>query len=220
VGGVERGMPDAVTLAVFGASGRTGQALLCAAANQGLRIRALCRPTSRVETGPHVDILRGEITNADDVERTVEGTQGVACVFGPRPPYAEVFCAAATQRVIEAMVRCGVSRLICQTGAMVGSDVSHWTPGVRLMVRLFRRQQPAIAADRAQQESVVKASALEWTIVKPPRLTDGPATGRVRTSPDLRVSLFSRISRRDLAAFLISECVAARFMRQAAYVMN
>jgi putative NADH-flavin reductase len=79
-------MPDAFTLAVFGASGRTGQALLRVAAGHGLRVRALCRPGSRIESGPQLDVLPGEVTRADDVERTIEATQGVICVFGPRPP--------------------------------------------------------------------------------------------------------------------------------------
>jgi hypothetical protein len=80
--------------------------------------------------------------------------------------------------------------------------------------------RPAIAADGPQQESMVKASALGWTIVKRPRLTDGRAVGRVRAGTELRVSVFSRISRLDLADFLVSECVAPRFMRRAVYVMN
>jgi hypothetical protein len=83
----------------------------------GSKIRALCRPGSRIESGPQLDVLSGEVTSADDVERTIEATQGVIGVFGPRPPYAEVFCARATQTVVEAMVSRRVSPKARQSAA-------------------------------------------------------------------------------------------------------
>jgi putative NADH-flavin reductase len=209
-----------MTLAVLGASGRTGRALLRAAGQAGLQVRALCRGSSKVEETSHVHVLRGDPTNTEEVEGALAGAQVVCCLFGPRPPYTDVFCAAATRTVIEAMQRLGPKRLICQTGAMIGPDAPNWSAGVWLMAHLFRRQRPAVAEDRTQQELIARASALDWTLVKPPRLTDGPATGRVRAGADLRVGLLSKISRPDLATFVVSECLAPRFVRQAVYVME
>jgi len=116
------------------------------------------------------------------------------------------------------MRRVGVRRLVCQTGAMIGGEVPNWTLPVRLMVRLFMRQRSAVAADRMRQEELVKESRLEWTLVKPPRLTDSPAQGRVAAGVDLRIGLLSKISRTDLASFLVAECVAPRYVNQAVYV--
>jgi len=107
---------------------------------------------------------------------------------------------------------------VCQTGAMIGGDVPNWTWAVRLMVRMFRRQRPAVAADRMRQEQLVRGSGLEWTLVKPPRLTEGPAGGRVMAGVDLRIGLLSKISRADLASFLVAECVAPRYVKQSVYV--
>ena len=66
------------------------------------------------------------------------------------------------------------------------------------------KSMPELARDREEQERLIMESECDWTIVKPPRLTDGPARGRVRAGTDLRVGLLSSISRRDLAAFLVS----------------
>jgi putative NADH-flavin reductase len=190
------------------------------AIQQGFEIRALCRVSSKIEETAPLHVLRGDPTITDDVERTLEGAQAACCVFGPRPPYRDVFCTALTRTVIEVMQRRGPKRLICQTGAMIGPDGPNWSSGMRLMARLFRHQRPAVAEDRAQQESIVMASALDWTLVKPPRLTDGPASGCVRAGADLRVGLFSKVARPDLAGFLVSECMTPRFVRQAVYVME
>jgi len=70
------------------------------------------------------------------------------------------------------------------------------------------------------QEQLVRESGLEWTLVKPPRLTDGRARGRVVAGIDLQIGLSSSIRRADLAAFLVGECLEPRFAKQAVYVIG
>ncbi|TAK70909.1 MAG: hypothetical protein EPO19_05950 [Betaproteobacteria bacterium] len=211
-------MGESIKVALFGASGRTGQAVARAGAAQGLLIRASLRETTRAILPSTVEIIRGDLGDANHVRDTIAGTIVVCCVFGPGPPYTDVFCARATELIVNAMHRVGVRRLICQTGAMIGRDVANWTLPVCLMVRMFRWQRPAVAADRTRQEELIRESDLEWTLVKPPRLTDGPARGRVLADVDTRIGLLSKISRADLASFLVGECVAPRYLKQAVYV--
>ncbi len=77
---------------------------------------------------------------------------------------------------------------------------------------------PAAAADRWQQETAVQNSHLEWTVIKPPRLTDGPAGRPVRAGLHARVGLTSRISRADLAQFFVRELAEPRFTHQTIFV--
>jgi putative NADH-flavin reductase len=204
-------------VALFGASGATGRAFVRAGLARGLRIRASCRSAS-VELPPAVEAIRGGLLDPVHVGDVIRGAQAVCCVFGPRPPSTDVFCAQATVRIVEAMKGAGVRRLVCQTGAMIGEDAPNWTLPFRLMARLFRRQRPAVAEDRLRQELEVKASGLDWTLVKPPRLTDGPGCGRVVAGGDLRIGLMSKIARADLADFLVSECVTPSYVEHAVYV--
>ncbi len=127
-------------------------------------------------------------------------------------------CACGTEHVISAMKAAGVRRLVCLTGAMVGELRPNVSFAMRLLAAMFRRKVPHIAADNAEQERLVMASGLDWTIVKPPRLTEGPPTGRVRADAALRVGLLSRISRRDLAAFLLDEVISSPHFQQQVYV--
>lgn len=207
------------TVAVFGATGGTGAHLVAAARQRGWGVRALCRPGRRLGSrDSEIVALYGELTDPAALAETVSGCQAACCVFGPRPPHTDVFCAAATHAIIQALARAGITRLISQTGAMIGPYPQNRTLPFELMAKLFARQRPAAAADRWQQEVAVRESGLEWTVIKPPRLTDGPASPRVRAGPDLRVGLTSKIGRADLANLIVSELVEARFRRETVFV--
>ena len=73
-------------------------------------------------------------------------------------------------------------------------------------------------ADRAEQEQIVAASELDWTLVKPPRLTGGTRTETVHADPALRVGLFASICRQDLAEFIFRAAAHGRFVGQRVYV--
>ncbi|GKS63283.1 hypothetical protein YTPLAS72_05870 [Nitrospira sp.] len=80
------------------------------------------------------------------------------------------------------------------------------------------RWHPQATGDREEQERLVESSGLDWTIVKPPRLTNSATRGRVQASASLRVGLLSKISRADLAAFIFDEIEAGHFVRQRIFV--
>jgi putative NADH-flavin reductase len=208
-------------LAVFGATGKTGLALVATARRRGWQVRALVRGSvETLEEQAGIEIVRGEFSSLERVQAVIEGTQAVCCVFGPRPPFNEIFCAEATQAVIEAMRRAGVRRLIVQTGSMVGQNLPNWTFAWRLMTLMYQRQQPHGAQDRLEQERLVRQSGLDWTIIKPPRLTDAVASGHVRAGSDVRIGLFSRISRADLKTFLMDQIERPGFVGQSVFVVG
>lgn len=193
-------------LCVFGASGRTGKALVRQALDRGHTVTAFCRnESSHVPFPLEVRLVWGDLLRRGDVDKAVAGADAVVCLYGQRPASAHVFCAEATGIIIQSMKALGVKRLLCVTGAMIGDYPANRSPFIRLMRWLFRKQQPGLAADREQQEGVVTRSGLAWTIVKPPRLTEGRKRGGCRAGEDLRVNVFSRISREDLVAFILDE---------------
>lgn len=221
-------MPSGV-IAVFGGSGNTGKAVIRTARKRGLRVRALYRPGSEpAGPPPGLEIVTGQLTSAEDVRRVLTGTEGAVLVFGPRlggflsrpPEPPQAFCAPATATVIAEMRRFGLQRIVCQTGAMAGDGVSNWSGFVRRFVRSYRRKVPAIAADRDEQERVVSGSGLDWTIVRPFRISGARGVGRFRAAPAIRITAFTSIRRDDLAEFLVDEVTAGRFHRQAVYAVK
>lgn len=209
------------TVAIFGGSGATGKALIRHASSRGIKVRALMRNAQAIEAGSgQVEVTAGSLLNADDVKLCLKGCDAVICVFGQRPPYTDIFCEAATGIIVASMQELGIKRLLCQTGGMVGDYPANRTLPFRLMVAMFNRRLPHLARDRTGQENAVKRSGLDWTIVKPSRLTDGKANGKWRVGPDVRASLLSSISREDLADFLIEETLHPQFAGQAVFIRS
>jgi putative NADH-flavin reductase len=205
------------TVAIFGVSGRTGYALTAAARGRGWTVRSFCRISSVAPNGAAV--IHGAFCDPERVRAVVEGADAVCCVVGPRAPHREVFCADATRAILAAMEAVGCRRLLCVTGATTGAVPSRSRPFAWLGA-WFRWRRPAIARDREAQEAAIAASPLDWTIVKPPRLTDASPSGRVAVGPALPVGLGSSISRADLANFLLDEIAEPRFVRQRVIVQR
>lgn len=208
-------------IAIFGGSGATGKVLIPHVLSKGLKVRALARKASAINFGSdQIEVLEGTLLNAEDVMSSLKGCGAVICVFGPRPPYADIFCEHATSIIVAAMQKLEIQRLVCQTGGMIGEYPANRTMPFQLMADMFKRRSSQIASDRAGQESVVIRSGLAWTIVKPPRLTDGKAKGKWLVGPGVRVGLFSSIARDDLADFLVAETLMPRYVGQAVFIRS
>lgn len=197
------------TLAVFGLSGATGQALLAAALARDWAVRGLVRNAQALASASlqapagRLLLVPGEFSDAARVRQTLQGADAVCCVFGPRAPYTDAFCAKATAQVVAGMQQAGIARLLCQTGGMIGTGQR--TLPFAWLTALVQRQQTAVMADREAQEQEVMNSGLRWTLIKPPRLTNHPTARRVHAAPDLKLGMLSHVGRASLAQFTLDE---------------
>jgi hypothetical protein len=204
-------VPGPATIAVFGASGRTGQALIAAAAARGIAVQALYRQSHLPASTPKgLTPVHGDLRRSTDVERTLARAQAAACVFGPSRDAPEAFCAEATAIVLRAMAATGVPRLVCQTGAMIGDGAGCRSRAMEWAAVAFASRQPTLAADRVEQESLVMGSDRDWLIVKPPRLSDRPTHPPLEVGPTVHVGMLSSIGRPVLAELLLTELVGPR----------
>lgn len=106
--------------------------------------------------------------------------------------------------IIEAMKSHGVRRLVQVTGAMIGHP--HYKFGLVYRVLLSLVPKQALE-DRREQERLVRTSGLDWTIVRPTRLTDGPALGKWRDGGSEVIGAFAHISRADVAEAMLRAVV-------------
>jgi len=217
-------MGEKKRVAIFGGSGLTGVELVSAALRHGLSVKGLYRPGSEPANPPQgLEVVKGRLTAVEDVQRTLEGTDGAILVFGPRlkrNQKPDVFCAAATSIIVAEMKRLGIERLICQTGAMAGGDTPNWSMTVRSFVRRYRKTFPEVDADRDAQERIVKDSGLDWILAKPFRISGAKGKGRVRVAENIRITAFTSTRRADLAEFLVKEFMAGEHHRKAVYVIT
>lgn len=222
-------MTTAGMIAVFGGSGNTGREVIAAALRKGLRVRALYRPGSEPRDAlAGLEVLTGQLSSPEDVGRTLEGTDGSILVFGPRlggmfskpPEPPKAFCAPATATILSEMGALGIQRIVCQVGAMAGDNAKNWSAMVRRFVRSYRRKVPEIAADRDEQEKMVMGSGMDWTVVKPFRISQARGVGHVRAAPAIRIGMFTSIRCADLAEFLVKELTNGQFHRQAVFAVK
>lgn len=191
-------------ITIFGASGGTGQALTTEAREQGLETRAFNKKNPSPE----------------DLRQAIIGADAVVIVFGPRPPYTDIFCAAETEKIVRAMEDTGVKRLICQTGAMIGNYPLNRSFLFKIFSNQFKKNNPRGYADRVAQEEAVKQSVLDWTVIKPPRLTEKTTDKTVSSGEKLKVGLLSSVSRKSLAKFIVNELLTPHHLRQVVFVKN
>ena len=168
------------SLAIFGASGRLGRALVAQALVQGHQVTALVRQDDGTfEVHPRLRVVAVDLDREDDVAAAIRGRDAVISALGsraPMQPHTDV--QDGVGRVIAAMRRAGVGRLVSvgAAGLLPGE-------GGRLRgeVGLPPFLQHAFADHRAAFERV-RATDLDWTVLCPPFMPEGARTGTYRTA--------------------------------------
>jgi putative NADH-flavin reductase len=191
-----------VRVIVFGATGTVGTHVVAQALDKGHAVTAFTRNPAHVQQQhERLEVVRGDVSDLAAVQRAVVGHDAVIVTLGAGRK-GDVR-ALGTQTIIEAMKKTGVRRLICQSTLGVGdsrANLNFWWKYV--MFGLLLR---AAYADHVRQEEFVKQSQLAWTIVRPSAFTDGPRTGSYDRDfgADRKTKL--KISRADVADFIIEQ---------------
>lgn len=202
------------TILLVGATGPTGREVLAAATASGRRLRALARhPATLGEIADRHEIVRGDVLDPASLTVALTGIDVVVSVLGTPLTHKPVtLLSRGTANLIAAMAETGTTRIVCVTGMGAGDSRGH---GGFLYDRLaLPLLLGTIYADKDRQEALLRAAAIDWTIVRPAQLTDGPATGRFRELTDLTGIRMTRISRKDVAAFLLEEAADPQFRRR------
>ncbi len=191
------------TITVFGASGRTGNEIIKIALEKGFKINALYRNRSLITLSHNnLNVIEGDILKFSNVKSAINGTGCVISALGTKPPYKDVFCSEGTKNIIKAMYEFNINRLICITGAMIGDYPGILSGFMNKMKVRFNKTHPLISIDRLKQELAVKASGLNWTVLKPPRLTEG-SMSKYKMSENMKITGFSTISRKTIASLIL-----------------
>jgi putative NADH-flavin reductase len=193
-------------LLLLGATGRTGTELLARATRQGHDVSVLVRDPSRFDARQRpVRLLSGSATDPALIEDAVGGQDAVLSALGPRSPKELVrseLMRRSMANLTDSMERHGVARLIVLSALGVGASRPYAPLGARVAFSTVLRQ---VGRDKRRAEATVRESALDWTIVHPPALTNGSVTGEYRHGETLRLSGRARISRADVAEFMLAQ---------------
>jgi putative NADH-flavin reductase len=199
-------------LIIFGATGRTGLALVSQALDEGHSVTAFVRnPKAMNIQHPDLRVVQGDILDYESVHTAVQGQEVVLSVLGVNSFKKNTIISDGTQNIIKAMYEHHVERFICVTAMGIGDSKKQKGWAYMMPISLmFRLQRLPILRnqflDRELQEEYIKNSALDWIIVRPGGLTNGPRTGNYRhgfSIDDTTVKV--KISRADVADFMLKQ---------------
>jgi putative NADH-flavin reductase len=201
-------------LAVFGATGRTGRPLVEQTLADRHEVRALVRDPSRlpVSEGRLTPVV-GDVLDPARVEETVAGADAVLSVLGQTKTGPKDVQTRGTQNIVSAMEKHGLRRLVSLTGAGVRDPRDEPKLVDKAITFLLERLQPQVLADGVGHAEVIKASDLDWVIVRGPRLTEGPKRGEYRVGM-IGKNSGTRISRADLADFMLHQVTDDTHLRR------
>ena len=196
------------TVLIIGASKGIGLETARLALKAGHSVRALSRSATAIRLDdPKLEKLDGDALDRDMIDRTLVGVDAVIQTLGVSPAPELIFSgtrlfSAATRVLVNAMEASGVRRLICVTGFGAGDSRGR---GGLLYNAAFCLFLGRVYADKDVQERIIRRSRLEWTIVRPTILTNGPHTGAYRVLVDPRDWSSGLIARADVADFLVKQ---------------
>jgi putative NADH-flavin reductase len=193
-------------LTVFGATGGTGTRLIEQALAGGNRVTAVVRDPARlsVPAQPRLQVVTANIMDPASILPAVAGADAVVTAVGPHGTGPTTVIADSVRSIAAAMGAAGVRRLLALSGSIAADDGESFYLRYVLKPMARRTFLRHVCADMRSAEAVIEGTGLDWTIVRPPALTDGPATGKYRTAVEVNVRHSFRVSRADLAACMLT----------------
>jgi len=199
---------------IIGATRGIGRQTVAQALTQGHEVVVLARrPANLPLTHERLRVVPGDILDEAGVAQAMAGQEAVLITIGIAPTWQPVTVfSQGSRNVLAAMTASGVKRLLAVTGIGAGDTKGHGGFFYDRLVQplLLKR----LYEDKDRQEAIIKGSQVAWTIVRPGFLTNGPLTGKYRVITDLTGVTCGKISRADVAHFLVREVAANQYVGQ------
>ena len=205
---------------VFGASGKTGREVVRQALARGYAVTAFVRETARLPLAhANLKLVTGDITNPATIAHAMAGQAAVISTLGVGQPLKhDPVVIDGIRTIARAAEQSSVERLLYMS--FIGVRESRDAAGFvlkRLASTLLRHE----VADHEVKEAAIVESFVDWTIVRPPKLTDGRLTAAYRVGEDIRARTpLPMMSRADVADFMLRQLTDAAFIRKAVRILH
>lgn len=190
---------------VFGATGGSGRETVKQAIEKGYMVTAVARNPGALQIRhPHLEIVKGDVLDPLTFEKKIFGKDAViSCLgFGTSLKPTTVY-STGIRNIISAMKKADVERLVCvSAGALeTNKEMGFFIRSLAKWVLQNILKNPY--ADMRMMEKILETSSLDWTIVRPGRLTNKPITGKYRIGIHSHLRRPWSIARADLASFML-----------------
>lgn len=203
-----------VCVALFGATGFTGRAVLDELLGRGIEVRALLRKPENLENGgrPGLTLVKGNALDPTDVAECLQGTDvilhclGVGGQGNGKPTF---LVSKSIEILIEEMGRNGPKRIVCMSNVGAGGS-GKWLVN-KLIIPVFFRWLMPIIDDKDRMEALLQKSDLDWLAVRLPNIVEGESAP-VQVDDDAR-KVGLKITTGSVATYLVEQTVAKEHRR-------
>ena len=209
-------------IVVFGASGGTGQHLVQQGLAQGYLVTAFGRSPEAIlaAPAPGFSLVKGDVHDAESVSAAIAGQDAVLSALGARTLGRSDVLETGVRNILAGMESHRVNRIIVLGAAGASEDATRHQGVVRrlslkFVISVFLREP---FRSQREQERLLQASSVDYTIVRPPRLLNIPGAGHYRVQEDGLPPAGTTISRADVADFMIRQLANSTWIRKGPYL--
>ena len=198
---------------IIGSTGGTGRKLVSQALARGYTVTAFTRKISRVQIShDRLKITEGNVLDIDSLTKAVHNQDAVLCALGhKRWFYPTKILSEGTKNILSAMEQNNVKRFICETSLGLGDSMGRM--GIYYTFFVIPLILPFYFWDKRKQESIIKLSTLDWTIIRPGALNNRKARGKYRTGKKIGNWFYTvGVSRADVADFMLNQLEDAKYI--------
>lgn len=209
----------AMKIIVFGASGSVGKEIVKQGLDRDHEITAFVRNPEQLawEEHPNLQVCKGNVLNVQDVEQALMGQDAVLCALGDGN--VGKIRGIGTSNIINGMNQTGIQRLICQS--TMGAGDSYNNLNFLWKYLMFGFLLKRVLPDHNAQEKYIRESGLDYTIIRPSALKDGPVTNDYHAILDRASQKLSlKINRADVADFMLKQLFDPTFINSAVQITN
>jgi putative NADH-flavin reductase len=206
---------EIMKVAIFGADGRTGTYVVDETLEAGYEVVAYVQFPDRLKReNSHLRIIKGTLTDSDSIDLAINGVDAVISVLGPSSNNAVFEISSGMERILSSMKAHGVRRIIATAGAGVSDPDDRPTIMSKFMNWLVQKLVKNVYEDMVRTVEMVRASGLDWTIVRVPTLTDHPKAGETKVGW-VGKGMGRQVTRADLVEFLVQQIEDQTYLQKA-----
>ena len=208
-------------LVIFGASGQTGSLLVQQALDSGHLVTAYVRRKDALSINhPNLELVIGQLDDTVKLQKAITGSDVCFSTLGggsltKRSPELT----RGIDRIVTVMERKGVSRFVYLSSVGAGESRFFMGPVLRFIITRLMLRVPL--ADHTANEERLFKSKLQWTIVRPGSLTNGPKAGKSKHGSDfIKLRGNPKISRADVAAFMLDQAAGKTYIKKGVWLFD
>lgn len=213
-----------MNIAIFGASGIVGKAIVREALEKGHQVTVLTRDAKKFATNHgKLSVIEGDVTDRHVIRQVLENQDAVIQTLGiggkgdGRPTS---FVSDANRLIMEEMEKMNIRRFIAVSVIGAG-DSNRFLPWIykKVLLPAFQKWFIPIIEDKNRMENDIRKSQLQWTVVRCTTVQDKPAKGKVNATLNGKGVKFT-ITAADMAAFFVEQLGSKQFLKKMPTISN